>query len=97
MHGEDRGPEPKWFGSPGYPEAARDNHINGEVAVRFTVTSMGKIQDVEILSSSPPGTFDENVLTYLERNRYQPAIENCEPIDTKNVHMKFTFEYAENT
>lgn len=58
--------------SPSYPIEAAEQGIEGQVSLRFTITDHGKVADVEVLDSTPSGTFDEAALAALQKWRYDP-------------------------
>lgn len=59
-----------------YPPALDDSGMSGSVAVGLTVTEDGRAEDVVILSSTPPGVFDEAALAAIRSSKWQPALKN---------------------
>lgn len=67
--------EPKrtHYVAPDYPQEALQKKLRGEVQVRITVGSDGKVRDAVVANSSPPGVFDRAALAAVRRWRYQPG------------------------
>jgi len=62
-----------------YPRRARLQGVTGRTGVRLTVGADGRVTDVEILSSTPPGVFD-NAAQRLGRSlQFQPALKDDRP------------------
>jgi protein TonB len=58
---------------PNIPEYAWQNKINGWVLVTYTVNTSGKVENVRVLDSQPPGVFDEKVMAAVSDWIYDPA------------------------
>lgn len=58
---------------PNIPEYAWKNKIDGWVLVTFTVNLAGKVENVRVLDSQPPGVFDENVIAAVYDWIYDPV------------------------
>lgn len=58
--------------SPSYPIEAAEQGIEGQVSLRFTITDDGKVADVEVVDSTPSGTFDAAAVAALQKWRYDP-------------------------
>jgi protein TonB len=56
---------------PVYPREAEDQHIQGRVRVRLSVSLEGDVTDVEVLLAEPPGVFDEAVLTAVRQYKFK--------------------------
>ncbi len=57
---------------PNIPKAAWDSKTDGWVLVTFAVNMQGKVENVRILDSQPPGLFDANVIAAVEGWIYDP-------------------------
>lgn len=57
---------------PNIPKAAWDNKTDGWVLVTFVVNMQGKVENVRVLDSQPPGLFDANVVAAVEGWIYDP-------------------------
>ena len=66
---------------PDYPQSALDNHVAGSVILSYTVDTKGQTRDVQVLQSTPPGTFDRAAVAAVKRWRYQPVLVNGAPVE----------------
>lgn len=66
--------KPLRMDSPVYPPIAKRRSIQGYVKVLFTVTSDGRIEDIQVLESSPPRVFDDAVRQAMGRWRFEPRV-----------------------
>lgn len=58
--------------NPSYPAAAAQQGIEGQVVMRFSVTTDGKVENIEIINAKPVGIFNEAAKTALSKWRYEP-------------------------
>ncbi|WP_226100331.1 TonB family protein [Dickeya oryzae] len=61
-----------------YPVRARSMGVEGQVRLRFDVTSSGTVTNIRVLSENPDGMFSSDVIKDMARWRYQagsPAID----------------------
>lgn len=66
---------------PAYPEMARRTGLSGTVKVKIWVDKKGNVGRVDILKVDPPGFgFEEAVTRTLSGWKFEPAIQNNEPI-----------------
>jgi TonB family protein len=63
----------KHFVQPVYPADALLKNISGVVEVEFTVTPEGKVADIQVQNSDPPGVFEQAAISALLQSRYQPV------------------------
>lgn len=80
---------------PVYPEVAKEAGIEGEVTLLYTVTESGRVDDVRVVESEPPGTFDDAALAAVRTWRYRPLRRGGEPLVLENVRSTLTFRLAE--
>ncbi|RMF14205.1 MAG: energy transducer TonB [Alphaproteobacteria bacterium] len=73
------------------PSAFGRKYRQGRVVVTFTVTREGRVRDIRITESSPPGVFDKAVIEAVRRFRYAPRFRDGEPVDTPGV--TYTWEF----
>ena len=66
---------------PDYPQNALDHRVTGSVMLSFTVDAKGETRDVQVLQSTPPGTFDHAAVAAVKRWRYQPVLVNGTPVE----------------
>ena len=65
---------------PQYPYKAARRGIEGWVRVSFDVTETGGVENVEVIESDPPGTFDKAATQAVYRWRFKPRIVNGEAV-----------------
>ena len=66
---------------PDYPQSALDHRVTGSVILSFTVDARGETRDVQVLQSTPPGTFDRAAVAAVKHWRYQPVLVNGTPVE----------------
>jgi len=67
---------------PVYPIHAKHRGIEGWVRVRFVVQEDGRVTDIAIQESQPPGVFDESVVRCVAGWRFKPGTVAGEPVRT---------------
>ncbi|MEO9477001.1 MAG: TonB family protein [Cyclobacteriaceae bacterium] len=73
-----------------YPPAARENNIKGTVRLQISVSKAGEITSVEVKSGLGYGCDEEAVRLVEQGPRWQPAIRNDQPIDSRVTYrIKF--------
>lgn len=60
--------------APHYPPSAEGSGVEGEVQARILINQQGRVEQVIVLRSRPPGVFDDAATRALYRWRFQPAI-----------------------
>lgn len=79
-------------GFPRFPKRAISRGIlEGSAVVSFTVTATGRVRDAKVVDSEPPGLFDRAAINAVERSRYEPAMEDGEPIEVKDMRKRISF------
>lgn len=68
-----------------YPRRARDGGIEGHTDVLLSVSARGKVEDVQILDSQPPGVFEGAARAAARQLRLQPAKRNGRPQPSKKA------------
>lgn len=63
---------------PSYPNAAKEQGIEGEVTVRYAVGVNGSVRDAVVIDAQPPGVFEEAALAAVRSWRYAAPIHNGE-------------------
>ncbi|VFQ46291.1 energy transducer TonB [Desulfoluna butyratoxydans] len=76
----DKLPMPSHNVAPIYPFRAKRLGISGSVTVKFLVEKDGRIHDVEITGSNPPGVFDRAVMDAIGRWTFTPGEITGEPV-----------------
>ncbi len=77
--------------APEYPPRARAKGLTGYVAVSVLIAADGSIQDLRVLESEPPGTFDRAALDAVGRWRFEPATYEGLPVAVR-VRQVVRFE-----
>lgn len=73
-----------------YPERAKQRNLEGSVLVSVQVSDKGKVSQIEILESSPPGVFDEAVKEASKSWTFTPGKYQGLPISTwVNIPIPF--------
>jgi len=57
-----------------YPSRARKKGITGYVVLNLLIDQTGKIQNVKLLESSPPGIFDDVAIEGVHSWKFEPAV-----------------------
>ena len=73
---------------PIYPVRAKQQGIEGYVDLRFTITPVGTIGDVEVIRSKPPYIFDREAVRAVRKWRYNPKLEGGVPIARPNQQVR---------
>jgi periplasmic protein TonB len=63
-----------------YPRAARQRRIGGESVLRLRVSERGVVTAAEIISSTPPGVFDEAAKRLALSMHGKPALRRGRPV-----------------
>jgi periplasmic protein TonB len=90
--GSDRGPVPQVRIDPDYPPQAKDRGIEGWVLFSYTVTKEGRVKDIVILDSQPKGLWDRATLRAVANWRFQPALKDGKPVETRGMKTKYNYE-----
>jgi protein TonB len=90
--GSDRGCVPQVRIEPDYPPQAKDRGIEGWVLFSYTCTKEGRTKDVVILDSQPKGLWDRATLRAVANWRFQPALKDGKPVETRGIRAKYNFE-----
>ena len=78
--------------SPDYPPSALARNIEGWVQVQFTVAPTGMVRDVKGVAADPPHVFDQAALRAVERWRYNPMIEDGQPVERVGLQTVIRFQ-----
>lgn len=87
--------------APDYPRRAAQRGIEGFVLVRFTVTTAGTVEDVEVVESrttegDETSIFNRAAVRAAERFRFRPRVIDGEPVAVEGVPYRFIFELGES-
>lgn len=74
-----------------YPQSAKDNGIEGVVAVIFTVKTDGTIGNIKIKRMVDPDLENEAIRLVKSMPAWEPALDNGTPVEsTAEVDVPFT-------
>lgn len=74
-----------------YPKKAHRKCIEGNVVVKFIVTTDGTTSDIEVVSSKPEGVFEDAALAAVAKWRFEPRVINGVPVQREEV-QRLVFE-----
>ena len=75
-HDLDAHPRPLDEVLPNYPAEADRQGVSGKVRLQLKLETDGRVSDIEVLSATPPGVFDESALQTFRDARFSPAQKN---------------------
>ena len=76
--------------APEYPREALAKELGGDVRVKYTVDTDGRVRDAAVTSSNPAGVFDEVALAAVRRWRFKPYEVDGQPVEAiTGTVMKF--------
>ena len=79
--------------APKYPRSAQRRNITGSVDIAFTVQRNGAVADIDVMESTPGTIFDEVAINAVEQWRFEPAIENGQPIEKRTaIRLAFSLK-----
>lgn len=74
-----------------YPTQALLYKKEGKVVLKFTITTQGIADNIQIVESNPKGLFDQAAIQALKQWRFEPAFINGKPVERSNVIETFDF------
>jgi protein TonB len=78
--------------NPQYPLRASERGIEGWVEVQFTISKLGTVKDPRVINSHPSSIFDRAALKAIRKWKYNPKIEDGEPMERPGVNVRLKFE-----
>jgi len=81
--------------SPQYPLRASERGIEGWVAVEFTISKLGTVKDPKVFDSHPSSIFDRAALKAIRKWKYNPKIEDGEPVERPGVKVRLRFDLSD--
>ena len=75
-----------------YPRAAREQHIEGWVKLRFDVTKTGATTNIRVVAGYPKGVFDRAAVRAIEKWKYRPRRVDGKPVMTRNQSVRLDFD-----
>jgi protein TonB len=74
---------------PVYPKEAKNQRIQGTVALRALITKTGEVSDIEVLSGDP--LLIPSALSAARQWRYTPCTINSEAVEVRtSLHVQFS-------
>ncbi|MEN6584536.1 MAG: TonB family protein [Sulfuricella sp.] len=80
---------------PVYPTEAANTNMAGSVTLVLLLDESGKVQDITVEESSPPGIFDRSALEAFRNARFTPAQRHGRAVKSR-VRIKVTYELADD-
>ena len=78
---------------PVYPEDADRQRVSGKLRLQLKLQADGRVSDIEVLSATPPGVFDESALQAFREARFSPAQKNGRPVRAL-VQIEVVYDWA---
>jgi protein TonB len=78
--------------NPLYPPRALERGTEGWVELRFTISASGTVQDAEVTNSHPGNVFDRAALKAVGRWKYNPKIEDGNPVERRGITLRLEFK-----
>ena len=70
---------------PDYPYEADRQRLSGKVHLQLKLEADGRISDIDVVSATPPGVFDESAIKAFREARFAPAQKNGRPVRAQVV------------
>ncbi|WHI51621.1 TonB family protein [Microbulbifer sp. MLAF003] len=95
-----REPLPVYKPAPRYPSVAMRRGMEGYVVVEFTITKTGAVRDAQVVggfdsAGKPTNVFNRSALAAAERFKYQPQMEDGQPVERYGVRNRITYKLAQ--
>lgn len=65
---------------PDYPDEADRQRLSGKVRLKLKLEADGRVSDVDVVSSTPPGLFDDAAARAFRDAHFAPAQKNGRPV-----------------
>lgn len=65
---------------PDYPADADRQRLSGKVRLQLKLEADGRVSDVDVVSATPPGMFEESALKAFREARFAPAQKGGRPV-----------------
>lgn len=78
--------------APSVPDRARAKGIEGLVVVSLLIGVDGRIQNVKLVESKPPGIFDDAVTSAVKQWTFSPAMYQGQPVPLR-IDYPFRFKF----
>jgi protein TonB len=70
---------------PKFPQRAADRRLSGWVDLRFLVNAEGKTENIEIMDSSPKGSFEKAATRAISGWRFKPMMADGVPVEKLSI------------
>jgi protein TonB len=70
---------------PDYPRDADRQRLSGRVRLQLKLEADGRISDIDVVSATPPGVFEESSIKAFRDARFAPAQKNGRPVRARVV------------
>jgi periplasmic protein TonB len=77
---------------PEYPRKAAMQGIQGWVRLRFDITALGTVENVEVVEAEPKRVFDMSAKRALLKWKYRPKMEEGKPVPQKGEMVQLDFK-----
>ena len=77
--------------NPQYPLRAAERGVEGWVEVEFTISRTGTVKDPYVLNAKPQNIFNRSALRAIRKWKYNPKIEDGEPVERPGVKVRLRF------
>ena len=74
-----------------YPRKAAVQNIEGFVLLQFDITKTGQVDNVSVITASPPKIFNSSAVQALRKWKYKPKIVNGKAVRQKNRRVRLLF------
>jgi len=79
--------------APVYPRGAQRRNVTGAVDIMFTVSTIGTVTDISVLSAEPEETFNQAAMDAVAEWRFEPVIENGVAVEKRSaVRLAFDLQ-----
>ena len=82
--------------TPQYPLRASERGIEGWVEVEFTISKSGTVKDPNVINSHPSSIFDRSAIKAIRKWKYNPKIEDGEPVERPGVKVRLKFDLSDH-
>lgn len=81
---------------PEYPGAADRQKLSGKVRLQLKLEADGRVTDVDVVSATPPGMFEDSAIKAFRNARFAPAQKNGHPVRALVV-IEVVYDWAGQT
>ena len=81
---------------PDYPDMADRQQLSGKVRLQLKLEADGRVTDVDVVSATPPGVFEDSAIKAFRDARFAPAQKNGQPVRAL-VLIEVVYDWAGQT